>query len=163
MKPLHVREHIEAPCEQVFARAADFARAPETITAIKKIEMLTPGPTRVGTRFRETRVMFGREATEEMEVVAFEPPRRIALGAESCGCRYHSELRFTPAAGGGTDVEMTFVGTPLTLFAKIVGGLMLPLMKKAMVKACGQDLRDLKAAVESGPRPAGRAAAEESA
>ena len=55
-----VDRHVDAPPEVVFAHASDFRRAPEFITAIAKMEILTSGPVGAGTRFRETRMMFGR-------------------------------------------------------------------------------------------------------
>ena len=70
MTTFTVKKHVNAPPELVFAKASDFANAPSFIGAIKKVEILTPGPIQAGTRFKETRVMFKREATEEMEVTA---------------------------------------------------------------------------------------------
>jgi|EndMetStandDraft_9_1072997.scaffolds.fasta_scaffold106889_2 carbon monoxide dehydrogenase subunit G len=138
--------HIAAPPDVVFARASDFRRGAETITAIAKMEMLTTGPIGVGTRFRETRMMFGREATEEMTITAFEPPKRYTLSAESHGSRYHTELSFAPD-GQGTRMTMTFQGTPVTLMARIMSVLMKPMMKK-VAQACAKDLDDIKAAAE---------------
>jgi carbon monoxide dehydrogenase subunit G len=148
MAGITVKKHVEAPPEKVFEVASDFAKAPEHIRGIAKVEMLTDGPVGAGTRFRETRIMFKREATEEMEVTAFDPPRSYALGCENHGCKYHSVLTFTPN-GDGTDVEMTFEATPLTVFAKVMSVAMSPMIKKVAVE-CSKDLDDLKAAVESG-------------
>jgi hypothetical protein len=148
-----ITRQINAPRETVFARASDFATAPNHIRGIKKVEMLTAGPVGKGTRFRETRIMFKREATEEMEVIAFDPPSGYVLGCESCGCRYRSEFRMTPRAGG-TEVQMDFNVQPLTLFAKIMGFLMKPMMKMC-VKEIAKDLDDLKASIEGTPPPAG--------
>ena len=146
------KQVIAAPPEVVFRRAADFANAPQAIKGIVKVEMLTSGPVGVGTKFRETRIMFGREATEQMEVTAFEPPHRYALGAESHGSRYHSVLTFRPS-GQGCEVEMTFDCTPVTFFAKVMSVLMRPMMK-SIAKVCAKDLDDLKATIESEPRNA---------
>jgi hypothetical protein len=142
-----IDRHIAAPPDIVFAHAANFPRAAEVISAIVKVDMLTDGPTRVGTRFRETRVVFGREACEEMTVTAFEPPKRYTLGAESHGSRYHTELSFT-SDGQGTRVTMTFAATPLTFMARVMSLLTRPLAK-SLVKMCAKDLDDLKAAIEA--------------
>ena len=147
MPGVTIREHVNAPADAVFDAAADFTNAAKTIRSIRKIEILTPGPVRVGTRFRETRMMFKREATEEMEVTAFERPRRFALGAENHGCRYHTEIRFAPQ-GQGTDIEMRFEAVALSWFAKVMSILMHPMMRM-MARECANDLRDLKAAVEA--------------
>ena len=141
------RERIAAPPERVFAAASDFANTPQFIAGILKSEVLTPGPLAVGTRFRETRKMFGMEASEEMTVAELEPPRRYVLVAESHGSRYRSELRFEPL-GAGTEVVMTFRGEPLTVSAKVMSVLMKPMMK-SMAKMIAQDLADLKRSLES--------------
>lgn len=143
-----ISRFIAAPTEACFDVAADFPNAAATVEDIKKIEMLTEGPVGVGTRFRETRVMFKREATEEMEVEAFERPQRYVLGADSCGSRFRSELRFE-SQGAGTNAIMTFQATPRTLGAKIMGFVMRPMMKKMMLKCIAKDLDDVAQAAES--------------
>ena len=146
MTEIVVSKHIVAPIEEVFARATNLEQASEVIAGIEKIEMLSEGPVGKGTRFRETRIKFGRKATEEMEIVAFEPPHRWALGAQSHGCSYHSEYMLEPK-GQGTDLTLTFQARPLTLVAKIMSVFMKPMMK-SMAKLCNQDLEDLKTAIE---------------
>lgn len=148
MNTISVKCRIDAPPERVFSKATALGEAPRFIRAIKSLEVLTPGPVGKGTRFRETRTMFGRDATEEMEVTEFEPPRRFVLGARNHGCRYRSEMLFRPA-GSGTEVEMSFTGEPLTFAAKVMSVVLRPMMK-SMAKICAKDLEDLKAAVERG-------------
>lgn len=146
MKTLNVSQVVAAPPDVVFRAATDFAGAPGRIRAIKRVKVLTEGPVRVGTRFEETREMFGREATETMEVTSLDPPRSYVLGAESHGCRYRSELRFEPE-GSGTRVTMSFAAEPLTFFSKVMGVLMAPMAKK-IAQECGRDLDDLAAHCE---------------
>ncbi|MBX3322803.1 MAG: SRPBCC family protein [Phycisphaeraceae bacterium] len=137
---------IDAPPELVFARATDFANAADTISGITRIEMLTPGPTAVGTRFRETRVMFGKEHSETLEVTALDPGRSVTLGCMSCGAEYVSEFRFEPSAGG-THATLEVNSKPVTFMAK----LMVPvcaMMKKSMSAMMAKDLDDLKTAAE---------------
>ena len=74
MKPIVVSVDIDVPIDRVFSIATDLQNAPERIGGITKLEVLTDGPFGLGTRWRETRVMFGREATEVMWVTAFDPP-----------------------------------------------------------------------------------------
>jgi carbon monoxide dehydrogenase subunit G len=146
---LQCNEHINAPIERVFAASTDVPRWAETISAITKIEMLTDGPVGVGTRFRETRKMFGKEATEEMTFTAFDPPNSYTLHAQSHGCLYESGFRFTPE-GQGARVEFFFRGEPQTFGAKVMNAIMGPLFKGSMVKMVRKDMLDLKAHVESG-------------
>lgn len=146
MTQVTIKKHIKAPLEQVFDRSADFPNAAKTMSGIERVEMLTDGPVGVGTKFKETRKFYKREATEEMEITAFERPRRYALGCESHGCRYHSELLFQ-AVDGGTDVELRFQAEPLTAFAKVMSFVMKPMMK-GVAKCIEQDLEDIKSSLE---------------
>ncbi len=150
MTAVTIHRQVAAPREQVFAVAIDFANAASFIQAIDKIEMLTEGPVGVGTRFRETRVVFGRPATEEMTLTGFDPPRSYTLGAESHGAHYETVFTFTEK-GCGTEIEMRFGVTPLSFMAKVMGLLMRPMMKK-MLAMCAKDLEDIARAAESGAR-----------
>lgn len=147
MPNITVERTIAAAPERVFAAATDIHHWAEIVPAIERVEVLTPGPMGVGTRFRETRKMMGREATEEMEVTGFSPPRSYVIGAQSHGCRYRTEFRFEPA-GTGTRVIMDFGAEPLTLTSKVLTVLMRPMMKK-MAEMCAKDLDAIKAHVES--------------
>ncbi len=141
-----VEKIINAPQEIVFAKAANFENAAEVVSDIMKVEMLTEGTIGKGTRFKETRVFWGREATEVMEVVAFEPSSSYQLQANSHGARYLTTFNFV-AEGDATKVNMLFEATPLSFFAKVMS-----IFSKAMMnsvrKAVEKDLDDLKKACE---------------
>ena len=149
MKEIVATAHIGASPAAVFAACTDFAGAAERISGITKMEVLTPGPVGKGTKFRETRKMFGKEATETMEVIEFTPNKSYVLGAKSCGCRYRSELTFNQN-GNGTDVAMSFRATPLTFMSEIMGAVMAPMMTGMLRKCLHGDLADIKKYVESG-------------
>jgi len=144
-------KHVNAPRSLVFDKASRFGQADQIVSAITRVEMLTDGPVGEGTRFRETRSMFGKEATEEMDVTAFEPPHAYTLGADSHGTRYSTRVRFEET-GGGTEVVMEMHATPRTLGAKLPSPLGL-LTKGVMRRCMEQDLEDLKNACESEEGP----------
>jgi hypothetical protein len=147
MADIHITTQVDAPPDVVFDVAADLANAADHIDGITKIEMLTDGPIGVGMKFRETRVMFGREHTEEMEVTAFNRPTSYTVEATSCGCHFASTFRFTPK-DGGTEMVLDTKSKPLSLFAKIMSplsGLMMGAMKKAME----QDMFGVKQVAEA--------------
>jgi hypothetical protein len=138
---------IAAPPAAVFDLFADIPHAAGRIKAIKMIDMLTPGPVGVGTRFKETRVMFGKDCTEEMQVTAFDPGRGYEVTCQSCGAEYRTVFRFTPE-GSGTRVDAEFRTRALSLMAKLMvplGWLMVGMMKKCV----DQDLEDLKKVAET--------------
>ncbi len=143
---LLITRRIEKPVEEVFQVFTDLARAPERVQGIESLELLTDGPMRVGTRFRETRKMFGREATEEMTVTALEPNRSYTVGARSCGCDFETQFRFHPE-GKSTRVEMELKTRATTLVARLMAPLGI-FMAGSMKKLCERDIDDLKAALE---------------
>ncbi len=85
MAKLQLSKTVNAPVEKTFQLFSDFPNAAARINGIEKVEMLTNGPIGVGTKFKETRIMFGKEATEEMEVTQFEPNKLYTVAADSCG------------------------------------------------------------------------------
>lgn len=86
---------VNAPIDAVFERLTNIPDVPKHIPGIKRVEMLTSGPVGKGTKFRETRVMFGKEATETMEVMDFQPPKSVTIGATSCGSEFRSDTIWT--------------------------------------------------------------------
>jgi hypothetical protein len=108
--------------------------------------VLTPGPVGVGTRFKETRIVFKREATETFEFTAFEPNRRFEMVAVSCGALYRFEFRFTPE-GAGTRLAFTFEVKAVSFWAKLMAPLSV-LMMGSMRKCADGDLEALKAVAE---------------
>jgi hypothetical protein len=149
MKPINVTQRFDAPASAVWSLISDIENPPQRIDGIRKIEMLTNGPVGRGTRFRETRVMFGREHSEEMTITEWSPPRSYVLECDSCGCHYRSQMSIRPD-GNGSILEMTFEARGVSFLAKICGTLMGPIMAKQCRKALAKDLGDLKRAAESG-------------
>ena len=147
MKSLTVSERIDAPVDRVFASLTDLASMPDVVSGVDRVDLLTDGPMQVGTRWRESRTFFGKEATEEMEISEFVLNSHYTSLAESHGSHYRSTCRFVPQ-GESTDVTMEFAATPVSLLAK----LMTPLfgfMAKSLVKCMQEDLADWKRAIES--------------
>ncbi|TWU00593.1 Polyketide cyclase / dehydrase and lipid transport [Botrimarina colliarenosi] len=147
MACLTVTESIDAPPERVFALATDFAGAPERVRGVKRLELLTDGPIGVGTRWRETRQIFGKESTEELEITRFDPPRSYTAECETCGCRFESTITCEPE-GAGTLVTFQNQTQALTLSAKLMAPLGV-LMAGGMKKLFAADLADLRRAAEA--------------
>jgi uncharacterized membrane protein len=148
MQDVEVRRHVTAPVQRVWDVATDLAGSPEVVRGIDAVEVLTPGPFGVGTRWRETRTMMGRSATEEMTVTAVEPQRSYRVEAASRGAHYVSTFAFTPSADGGTDVTVTFGGRPTSTVARVLGAVTAPLGRRAVTRALEQDLHDIAVAAE---------------
>ena len=142
-----ITHHLPVPPEKVFEYAIDIDRLADRVQGIVSCEKLTDGPVGLGTRFREKRIMFKREATETMEFYVFDPPRAYSVSADSHGCRYLTEFTFT-AAGDGTDVHVAFQAEPYKLGSKILGFIFRPMMKRCMHEIA-KDLDDLARAIEA--------------
>lgn len=147
---LALEETIQAPQRIVWQILTDLEGAPRVIEAIKSVELLTSGAFGKGTRFRETRVMFGREAVEEMEVTRFEAPRTYTVEANSCGAHFASTYTLREV-GGATQLRLEIVTRPTTLLAKLMTPLGL-LMTGTMKKAIAKDNADIKRAAEQRAR-----------
>jgi hypothetical protein len=123
------------------------------MSAITRIELVAgDAEFGVGTRWRETRTVFGKEATEEMEVIAVEAPSRYVVEAESAGTRYESALAFEPVGDDpdapSTHVTMTFDAVAMSLRAKLLAPLGW-LFRGATRKMVQRDLDDMKASLEA--------------
>ena len=147
MASLRLTKHIDAPPEITFAVAADVARWPESIGSIELVEMLTDGPVGVGTRFRETRTMFGRQTAEVMTFTAFDPPQGFTLEALSHGARIVSVHRFIPDIAG-TLVELTIRTKAQSLLARLYAPLGWVIFC-ALKQPLEADLDDLRQAAEA--------------
>ena len=148
MSSLEVETWIEATPERVFEVITDLEKLPDRIEAIQEVEILTDGPLGIGTRFREKRIMFKREATEEMEFTAFDPPRSFVLTAESHGARYISTHTLEPEREG-TRVRLAFKSEALAPLTRFVSAVLMPFFVGATRKALQSDLDSLKKAAES--------------
>jgi carbon monoxide dehydrogenase subunit G len=140
---------VRAPRRVVWDVVTDIPNAAKTIEAIEKIEVLDrPAGGLVGLKWRETRKMFGKEATEVMWITGAAEASHYETRAESHGAVYTTRIALDEA-DGGTRLSMTFAGAPQTFAAKAMGFVLGPLMKGSMRKAIQKDLDDIKAAAEA--------------
>lgn len=146
MKEVVVSRVLPAPPAEAFAACTDLEGAADRIRSITKLEVLGGAPVGAGTRFRETRVMFGREATEEMEITDWAPPKGYAVEADSHGSHYRTVFSFEPEGEDATRVTLRFAAEPRTLLAKLFTFLM-PGMTKTVEKCLVEDLEDIAASL----------------
>ena len=147
MPSVEVQKTVAAPPDRVFRIATALDNLAANVSGIDSVEVLTEGPVGEGSRWRETRTMMGRPATEEMWVTGFEAPRRFVVEAESHGAHYRTEMTFEPE-GAGTRVTMVFAARPVSFLARLFA-LFSAAMLRSLRKMLEQDLEDLKQAAES--------------
>lgn len=145
MARLCVSEWINASPEHVFGVMRDPDQARSWMPGLTAMEVEPPGPLETGSKFRETRKMFGKQHTVEFDVVGVEPGRSIELAAIDCGVSYFFTQSVAPENGG----------TRLTLDGRAEGGglvarMMMKMMGVGMMrKALAKDLAALKGYIES--------------
>jgi hypothetical protein len=128
----------------------DVAHADQTLSGVERVELITDGPYGVGTRWRETRRMFGKEATEQMEVTVAEAPTRTVIEADSSGVRYVTEFTLTPTSADATRLAMSFTAVQgqANLLSRALWLLLGRLGAKASEKVMARDLHDIAARAE---------------
>lgn len=120
----------------------------ERIEQITKVEMLTEGPMGKGTRWRETRIVMKKAATEEMWFSEFHANRSYTVRGESMGSLFLTTFTFQES-NGKTQVHIEMVATPQTITAKLLSPL--ALLTKGMMRRClTGDIEALGAIAEAG-------------
>jgi carbon monoxide dehydrogenase subunit G len=141
---LTLERSIDASPDAVWHVLTDLEGSEAVLSGVSRIERLAGLGYTIGTRWRETRTMMGRESAEEMEVVGIDPGRATTIAAEANGMRYRTEFTLEPQ-GTGTLLRMRFGGTYQTLSwvqrvaAKLTAGIGLRVTRRAMQ----QDLDDI--------------------
>ena len=148
MSRTEIQRTIAAPADKVFAAVADVEQFSRAVENIERVEFVSATRTGPGTRFRETRLMRGREATVELEITEFAAPERVRFLSEAGGVRWDTVFTVAATRGGNTRLTMVMEATPLTFAAR----LMVPLTKGMVRKAIAADMDAVKEYCE---RPSG--------
>jgi carbon monoxide dehydrogenase subunit G len=150
MANITVSNQVAAPVAAVFERFTDLESSPARVSGIKAIEKQTAGPFGLGTRWVETREVFGMTDTAEMEITAFERNRTYTITHRKLGVRIDTVFTFEPV-DGGTRVNVAFSlegpGLPPGLLAPIEWAI-----AGRVRDVLSQDLADLTASVKASSR-----------
>lgn len=142
-KMFHVQQ------DKVFTGLLDLDSARHWMQGFVGIERLDDGHLRVGSQWKETRRMFGKQAVEIFEVAGLEEPQKIVLRCDGTkGTTGKGEYLFTyilRPINGNTEVtlygEIRGLTGPAKWFGKLISG--------TFKKACARDLDTLKSYLES--------------
>jgi uncharacterized protein YndB with AHSA1/START domain len=143
-----IRESIEisrSP-EDVFAYLDDPSRHGEWQSQIVTTEVETAGPTRVGTRVRQTLRLGGREQEMSYEITEHDPPRSYAFRGMDGPLRPVGHGKVEPV-GDGTRSRVTI---ELDFEAHGLGKVLRPVVVSQARKQVPEDQRQLKERLESG-------------
>jgi len=136
----------------IWAAITNIENASETISGIEKIEVVEkPANGLVGLKWRETRMLFGKPATVEKWITDAAENEFYKTKAEDGGFVFLTTKSLSESRGGITLTE-SHDSRPQGLAAKLMSVPMLLLFKGVVKKALLQDLKDIKAAVETARR-----------
>lgn len=144
-----VKRSVQVPKQKAYLGLLDLKSAEHWMQGLVGIERLDDGPLQVGSEWKETRKMFGKEATEHFEVVELHEPDKIVLRCDGTkGTTGKGEFVFTYILASVNDqTEITLHGeiNGLTGLTKIFGKMMAGTFKKA----CAKDLDGLISYLEN--------------
>ena len=143
MPNVTVTRRIDAPADAVFRTVAHVEQFSQAVPHILRVEFLSEVKSGVGTRFRETRMMMGREASTELEVTEYVENERLRIVSEAGGALWDTVFTVAPD-GEGTELKMVMDATPRNMGARMT----LPLVIGAVQKAVEQDMDSVKAFCE---------------
>jgi carbon monoxide dehydrogenase subunit G len=152
---MRVEREVAASAERVWGIIVDLDRSPMVLSGIDRIERLDRGSGfEVGTRWRETRTMFGRQATEDMEVTGIDPGRSYTVSAGGGGgTDYLSTLAVEPIGDARCRLSMAFAATPSGLPGKLAAVTVGRLFQKATRRMLQRDLDDIASHAEAPQAP----------
>lgn len=147
--PIEIHQDVRAPAEVVWAIITDLEHCPAVISGIESVHILDgPADFGVGTRWRETRVMFGRSASEEMTVTAVDPGRSYTTQAQHGKAQYTSVMSVEAKGEAACVLSMRFEARVSGVLNKTLGVLVGKIMQSSTRKLMAQDLADIAAAAE---------------
>lgn len=134
---------VERPPEDVWAVVSDLDTHTEWRPSLREFRQVSDGSLGVGSQIREVLEWRGREIVIDDRVVAFDPPRRLALTGGWNAADFDVDFTLEPTAEG-TRVTMDWPLRPKSLLLKLVA----PFLGRAMRRATREELELLKAHVE---------------
>ncbi len=139
---------IPAAPRAVFDYASSLDNLPSWQSGIASAKMTSSGPMSIGSTALVVRELMGQRIEAPLEVIAYEPPRRLQLHSEVSGVRADAILEVEPDDSGGSRVT----------FAMEIRGSMLTAFMESMIASAaegdiGSSLERLKTALAGEAQP----------
>lgn len=145
-----VEVEIAKSKEQVWQAISDIDHCMDMISGILAIEILhRPKSGLLGLKWKETRMMFGKEASETMWITDVVENQYYCTRAESHGSIYITRMAVRDNGDHQSVLSMSFNGQGQSMMMKIMSALMSPFMKGSMKKMLLDDLNQIKSFVEN--------------
>jgi uncharacterized membrane protein len=139
---------IGRPRSVVAAYAADPDNATAWYANIRSVQLKTPRPLALGSRFEFTAAFLGRTLTYTYEVVDFVPDQRFVMRTAEGPFPMETTYEWADVATDSTLMKLRNRGEPSGF-----SGIAAPMMARAMKRANTRDLERLKAILESTDPP----------
>jgi carbon monoxide dehydrogenase subunit G len=136
---------IIAEPDQVWAVLADIDRSPRVLTSVTAVERIDGPPFDVGTRWKETRLIPGGKATEELTITAIVPGRSVTFEADLAGTRLKVVYYVKPSSLGTRLEAECFLDNPGSGLGRLFGAN--TRVGRTARDVLEQDLRDIGAAL----------------
>jgi len=134
---------INARIDLVFKTISDINNFSKSIPDVINVEFLSDVKSGVGTRFRETRLMKGKEAMTELEVTEFVENDHVRYVTDSHGTVWDTVMS-VKAVDDKTDLTLVMDARPHKFMQKMVG----PMIKGMISKALEKDMDSVQAYCE---------------
>ena len=142
MTGFNMSEWVARPPKEVFDFITASENAPKIVNSVTSMVKLTEGLPRVGTRYRESRLMHGKEQQAELEIVEYEPTQKYAVQNVTEGIETVYRYNFQPERDG------TRIDLVCEVKTKGIKKLMLPLVAAILKKEDGDHLQRVKKVLE---------------
>lgn len=143
MPRANITRLINAPVAKVFETVSDISQFSQALPHIVNVEFLSEQKNGVGARFRETRLMNGKEASTELEVTEYVENERVRLVADSHGTVWDTVFT-VKTTNAQTELTMVMDAKAYKLLPKLMNPLVMIMIKKAIM----QDMDAVKAYCE---------------
>lgn len=141
-----VGRRVAAPIEVVWSTIADFGAYPGKVGSYVRVEYLTTQSDGLEASWRQTRTVFGREHSQVLRIVAWDPPHRLSTVAQESGARYTTTYQLEELVGGATHVKMRFEVEATNALGSLVQRLFGRRLMASTREGMERDLMDLGAA-----------------
>lgn len=122
---------IHAGIERVFQVISSPEGFQQAVSHITKIEYLSEQQAGAGTRFRETRLMNGREASATLEIAEYVRPNHVRMISVEGGTEWDTSFRLT-AENDCVRMNMRMDARPRTILAHLMVPMILGMVRRAV-------------------------------
>ncbi|MFT5300087.1 MAG: carbon monoxide dehydrogenase subunit G [Mariniblastus sp.] len=130
---------IIAPIDKVFKTLATIDEFSKAVPGIQSVEFLSKSHYGVGTRFRETRLMNGKEVATELEVTELVENEHVRMVSDAGGTIWDTTFR-VKQNGDVVEMAMQMDALPHNFSARLITPLILGMVSKFV----GQDMDSVK-------------------